>query len=161
MRACVVAGICGLLLCAAAGSPAPTFAQVALPEAPGRDITVKLCGNCHGSETVASVRHSPEGWREVSFEVPGRPSFAAVGQNLYTPDGTKLIVTAINPGKGGGHVVEANVRVTHRLALCLFPTRMEQSYALDRTAVERVVLQATGYAPSRFEPSEKEWVVVN
>ena len=102
-----------------------------------------------------------EGWHEVSFEVPGRPSFDAVGQNLYTPDGTKLIVTAISHGKGGGHVVEANVRVTNRLALCLFPTRMEQSYALDRKAVERVVLQATGYAPGRFEPSEKEWVVVN
>jgi competence protein ComEA len=65
MRAFVVAGTCGLLLCAAAGWPAPTFAQVALPEAPGRDVTVKLCGNCHGAETVASVRHAPEGWREV------------------------------------------------------------------------------------------------
>jgi competence protein ComEA len=65
MRAFVVAGTCGLLLCAAARSSAPAFAQVALPEAPGRDVTVKLCGNCHGAETVASVRHAPEGWREV------------------------------------------------------------------------------------------------
>ena len=66
MRAFVVAGVCGLLLCAAAGSSAPALAaQVVLPEAPGRDITVKLCGNCHAAETVASVRLSPEGWREV------------------------------------------------------------------------------------------------
>ena len=66
MRAFVVACVCGLLLSAAAGSSVPTLAaQVVLPEAPGRDMTVKLCGNCHGPETVASVRHAPEGWREV------------------------------------------------------------------------------------------------
>ena len=66
MRAFVMAGVCGLLLCAAAGSSAPTLAaQVVLPEAPGRDVTVKLCGNCHAPETVASVRHAPDGWREV------------------------------------------------------------------------------------------------
>ena len=66
MRPFVVAGLCGLLLCASAGSSVPTLAaQVVLPEAPGRDMTVKLCGNCHAAETVASVRLSPEGWREV------------------------------------------------------------------------------------------------
>ena len=66
MRAFVVAALCGLLLYAAAGSSVPTLAaQVVLPEAPGRDMTVKLCGNCHAAETVASVRLSPQGWREV------------------------------------------------------------------------------------------------
>ena len=65
MRAFVVARVCGILLCAAAGSSVPTLAQVVLPEAPGRDMTVKLCGNCHAAETVASVRLAPEGWREV------------------------------------------------------------------------------------------------
>lgn len=65
-RAFVVAGVCGLLLIAAAASSAPSFAaQVALPEAPGRDVTVKLCSRCHAPETLASVRLAPEGWREV------------------------------------------------------------------------------------------------
>ncbi len=26
---------------------------------------MKLCANCHAAETVASVRHTPEGWRDV------------------------------------------------------------------------------------------------
>jgi competence ComEA-like helix-hairpin-helix protein len=26
---------------------------------------VRLCANCHAAETVASVRHTPEGWRDV------------------------------------------------------------------------------------------------
>ena len=65
MRVLFVATIWALLL-GAAGFSAPTrTAQSVLPDAPGRDITVKLCANCHAAETVASVRHPPEGWREV------------------------------------------------------------------------------------------------
>ena len=40
-------------------------AQQALPDAPGKDITVKVCASCHAAETVASVRHTPDGWRDV------------------------------------------------------------------------------------------------
>ena len=39
--------------------------QSVLPDAPGRDVTVKLCGNCHAAETAASVRLTPDGWREL------------------------------------------------------------------------------------------------
>jgi hypothetical protein len=99
-----------------------------------------------------------EGWQQVALEVPGKPSFAAVGQNCYTVDGTRLIMTEIRRGKGGGYVVTADVRVTQRLALSLFPTRMVRSYSLDRKAVERAVREAAGCDPGKFEPSEKEWV---
>lgn len=44
-------------------------AQTVLPDAPGKDITEKLCAGCHAAETVASVRHSPEGWREVIMKM--------------------------------------------------------------------------------------------
>ena len=40
-------------------------AQNVLPDAPGKDVTVKLCANCHAAETAASVRHTPDGWRDV------------------------------------------------------------------------------------------------
>lgn len=66
MRDCFVAGMCVLLLGGAAGSSAPSLAaQSVFPEAPGRDITVKLCGSCHAADTVASVRLTSDGWREV------------------------------------------------------------------------------------------------
>jgi competence protein ComEA len=62
----LVAGVCALLLCGAAEPLAPMLAaQSVLAEAPGRDVTVKLCGNCHAAETVASVRLTAEAWREV------------------------------------------------------------------------------------------------
>jgi competence ComEA-like helix-hairpin-helix protein len=51
---------------APAGSTTPKLAaQSALPEAPGRDVTEKLCGNCHAADVVASVRFTPQGWRDV------------------------------------------------------------------------------------------------
>ena len=66
MRVFLVAIVVILLLGGGVGSPGPIFAaQDVLPDAPGRDITVKVCANCHAAETVASVRHTPEGWRDV------------------------------------------------------------------------------------------------
>jgi len=66
MRVFFVAIVSAPLLGGVAGSSAPMLAaQSVLPEAPGRDVTVKLCGNCHAADAVASVRHTPEGWREV------------------------------------------------------------------------------------------------
>ena len=65
-----VAIVWALLLSRADGLSAPPLtaqlsSQGALPEAPGRDVTVKVCANCHAPETIGSVRHTPAGWREV------------------------------------------------------------------------------------------------
>jgi competence ComEA-like helix-hairpin-helix protein len=66
MRVSFAATVAMLLLVAASGSTALELAaQDLLPDAPGRDVTVKLCASCHAVETVASVRHTPEGWRDV------------------------------------------------------------------------------------------------
>jgi competence protein ComEA len=39
--------------------------QVPLPDAPGKDETVRLCGTCHESQRAASVRLTREGWQET------------------------------------------------------------------------------------------------
>ncbi len=66
MREFFPATVVIVLLVAGSGSTGATIAaQDVLPDAPGRDITVKVCASCHAAETVASVRHSPEGWRDV------------------------------------------------------------------------------------------------
>ena len=59
LSAFFVAMACGLLFSLAW----PAFAQSALPDAAGKDATVRVCGQCHAAETVASVRLTPEGWR--------------------------------------------------------------------------------------------------
>ena len=58
-------GVILLLGGAVGSSDAMRAAQDVLPDAPGKEITVKVCAGCHAAETVASVRHTPEGWRDV------------------------------------------------------------------------------------------------
>jgi competence protein ComEA len=41
----------------------PALAQ--LPDGPGKDQLVKVCGTCHQAERSASVRLTREGWEEV------------------------------------------------------------------------------------------------
>src|SRR5688572_18973511 len=66
MRVFVLATFVLLLVVAGSGGPgAMRAAQEVLPDAPGKDITVKVCASCHAVETVASVRHTREGWRDV------------------------------------------------------------------------------------------------
>ena len=65
MRGFYVTAVSAVLLHAAGLASPLLSAQSVLPDAPGRDVTVKVCGSCHAPDTVASVRHTPEGWREV------------------------------------------------------------------------------------------------
>ena len=66
MRVIFLATFVLLLVVAGPGwSGAMLTAQEVLPDAPGKDITVRVCASCHAAETVASVRHTPDGWRDV------------------------------------------------------------------------------------------------
>lgn len=66
MRVFVVAAGVTLMLCGGVTSSVDArAAQDVLPEAPGKDTTVKVCAGCHAADTVASVRHTPDGWRDV------------------------------------------------------------------------------------------------
>ena len=39
--------------------------QVQMPDAPGKDETVRLCGTCHEPQRAAAVRLTREGWQET------------------------------------------------------------------------------------------------
>ena len=46
----------------------PAFAQddyMALPAGPGRDVTVKVCAQCHSPELVASQKLDAQGWKDL------------------------------------------------------------------------------------------------
>jgi competence protein ComEA len=40
-------------------------AQAQLPEGPGKDAVVRMCGTCHPVERAASVRLTREGWQDT------------------------------------------------------------------------------------------------
>ena len=41
------------------------YVQDQLPEAPGKDQVVNVCGKCHEPQRVAALRLTREGWEEV------------------------------------------------------------------------------------------------
>lgn len=55
---------------AAALAAVPLFvtsaaAQGQLPEGPGKDLTIRVCGTCHEAQRSAAVRLTREGWQDV------------------------------------------------------------------------------------------------
>lgn len=55
----MVAGVSLIVMPAVVG-----LAQARLPDAPGKDETVRVCGACHEPERAAAVRLTREGWQE-------------------------------------------------------------------------------------------------
>jgi competence protein ComEA len=42
------------------------------PDLPGKDLTVKVCGNCHEPERAASLHQSKDGWDATMNAMAGR-----------------------------------------------------------------------------------------
>ncbi len=53
------------LVVLALGAVRPAAAQTTLPEGPGKETTVKICGTCHPAERGVAVRLTREGWQEL------------------------------------------------------------------------------------------------
>ena len=47
------------------------FAQGQLPDAPGKDVTVRICSQCHEPQRAASVRLTREAWEAVLEKMVG------------------------------------------------------------------------------------------
>jgi competence protein ComEA len=57
----IAAVTAGLLIASSRGASA----QGQLPEGPGKDAVVRMCGTCHPVERAASVRLTQAGWQDV------------------------------------------------------------------------------------------------
>src|SRR5208282_3537626 len=42
---------------------APAWAQ--LPDAPGRDVTIKVCGNCHDIDVITGYHQGKQAWSDM------------------------------------------------------------------------------------------------
>jgi competence protein ComEA len=63
-RLAIVAAACFLLAGSLLAADKPR-----LPEGPGRDVTVKLCGTCHAAELVMNRRETVDGWNAVVVDM--------------------------------------------------------------------------------------------
>ena len=50
----------------------PVTAQVALPDGPGKDQMIRVCGVCHEAQRVASIRLTREGWEATINDMIAR-----------------------------------------------------------------------------------------
>lgn len=55
----------GLIAGLAVFSFVSSAAAQGLPDAPGKDALIKVCGTCHEPQRSASLRLTPESWQEV------------------------------------------------------------------------------------------------
>lgn len=120
-----------------------------------------LTGFSYYGSTQLGLR--TEGSLDIQVEAPKLPRYDSVGRNLYSHDGTKLLMTAIERRKGPNgtkHVIHASVKGTHRYALQLFPARMVHTFSIDRKAAERTILEAAGVPQGRFIPTSRRWELV-
>ena len=68
----------------------PGVAQEVFPQGPGRETTVKVCGQCHEAEKAASVKLTRTGWNDTiermkAFGAQGSDQeFQAILEYLFT-----------------------------------------------------------------------------
>lgn len=70
IRTCVSA-VLGIILASVVSFGATLFAQGQLPDAPGKDVTVRVCSQCHEPQRAASVRLTRDAWEAVLEKMVG------------------------------------------------------------------------------------------
>ena len=64
--------LCGVALTLAAAGTALGADTPKLPDGPGKDVTMQVCGACHSADIVAGRRESRDGWTGVIEEMVQR-----------------------------------------------------------------------------------------
>lgn len=100
-----------------------------------------------------------EGWHEVVVEMHHAPHYGAVGQTYFTPDGSRVMVTAVRRGENGSHRMHASVQGVHRYALAGLPPdfRWEHTFSMDTAALEWTLRQASGAVASAPASAGRQW----
>jgi hypothetical protein len=129
-----------------------------------RILAVVVAATLVGSSIYISTQIGlqSEGWHEVMVELPRNPTdYAAVGQTYSTPDGSKVLVTAVRR-EHGKFRIHARIQGTHRYALALSPLRWEHSFAMDQGSLEWTLRQVCGLSPAPLgRACEREWHVLH
>jgi hypothetical protein len=55
-----------------AGQPAKSGDDIPLPDGKGRDVTLRLCSNCHRIDRWDKQRHTPDQWSDLVDDMVGR-----------------------------------------------------------------------------------------
>lgn len=67
-----VVGLVSAVLTAAVRQDAAAAPGADMPDGPGKDVTLRVCGVCHQSDRTASLRLTRDGWDELIGEMVKR-----------------------------------------------------------------------------------------
>jgi competence ComEA-like helix-hairpin-helix protein len=79
-------GMLILIAAASLGAAADDEEAKALPDAPGKDVTVKVCLSCHGAGNIRKKRLTREGWTEQVADMVDRGAEATEAQQAAVVD---------------------------------------------------------------------------
>jgi len=120
-----------LLACALLVPAGAAWAQ--LPDGPGKDITVKICGNCHNAEVVAGYHMASEGWTNTISQMidqgaeGSEAQFNAILAYLVKNFGPAGPATApINVNKAVAKDLETGLEITSNEAAAIVKYRQEK-----------------------------------
>jgi competence protein ComEA len=123
IRCCAAGSVCAALL--------PFAAHAALPDGPGKDVTVQLCGKCHSPEQAASLRQDRDAWTEtiakmVSMGAQGSDEqFSEILDYLSKNFGPEA-PAPINVNKAGAVELESILLLTKTEAAAVLQYRSEK-----------------------------------
>ena len=104
--------------------------KVDLPEAPGKAITEKMCGKCHGLQVVVSKTHSEDGWAAVVVNMAQRGMQATEDEMYevvqYLTNNIKA--PKINVNKASPKILEFGLDLTPKEAQAIIAARAQGAF---------------------------------
>ena len=106
-----------------------------LPDAPGKALVQKLCGECHGAEIVLGHPHSEEGWAAIVIDMVQRGAQGTdeqfdevVGYLTKNIKEGAVAVTKLNINKASAKAIETGLGVTPREAQAIVGARIKSPF---------------------------------
>ena len=97
------------------------------PEGPGKEIFLKVCTQCHEIDSVATLRHTQDGWRDLVYTMKGNGANAtddecnAIIDYLAGNFGTEE--PRVNVNKAGAAEMETGLSLTSKEAKAIIDYR--------------------------------------
>jgi cytochrome c5 len=144
----VIAGSVLMLLAASESSLLAQRGGVQLPAGDGRELVATACSQCHGLQTIASMRDGPMGWKVYVYDMILRGAqlnareadtvlqylVTNFGANSAKPAATVSVTLPNGPGK---ELVETRCAVCHDLGRVAAVKRQKSEW--DRVISDMVV----------------------
>ena len=116
-----------LFVCAVLGVTPSRAQREQFPEGPGKEIFLRVCTQCHEIDSVASLRYSKDGWRDLVYTMKGSGAAAtdeecnAIVEYLARNFGAEE--PRVNVNKVGAAEMETGLSLTSKEAKAIMEYR--------------------------------------